>query len=81
MAIFLRALTYATLFVGLVLIFLPEQILAAASVTLPLGFEAPQLAGMLMGALGGAPSRSGAFSPSRCLGVGLRRPSIRRFAS
>jgi len=49
-----RAIAYATLFVGLVLIFFPAQVLAAAGVPTPARFGAPQIAGMALGAAGGA---------------------------
>lgn len=52
--VFARAITYATLFIGLVLVFLPAQILSGAGVERPAGFGAPQIAGMIVGAAGGA---------------------------
>jgi protein-S-isoprenylcysteine O-methyltransferase Ste14 len=52
--IFARAITYATLFIGLVLVFLPAQMLSAAGVQRPSRFGAPQIAGMIAGAAGGA---------------------------
>lgn len=52
--IFVRAIIYATLFIGLVLVFLPAQMLAGAGVERPARVGAPQIAGMIVGAAGGA---------------------------
>ena len=52
--VFARAITYATHFIGLVLVFLPAQMLSAAGVQRPSRFGAPQIAGMIVGAAGGA---------------------------
>lgn len=52
--VFARAITYATLFIGLVLVFLPAQMLAGAGVESPARWGAPQIAGMIVGAAGGA---------------------------
>jgi protein-S-isoprenylcysteine O-methyltransferase Ste14 len=49
-----RAVTYATLFIGLVLIYLPSQLLSRAGVTRPEGFGWPQAVGGLVGAAGAA---------------------------
>jgi len=54
MAVLARALTYATLFVGLVLVFLPAQVLSRAGVGRPAAWGAPQIAGMVVGAVGAA---------------------------
>jgi protein-S-isoprenylcysteine O-methyltransferase Ste14 len=54
MGVFFRAITYSTLFIGFVLVFLPAQFLAGAGVARPAGRSAPQLAGMLIGAAGAA---------------------------
>jgi protein-S-isoprenylcysteine O-methyltransferase Ste14 len=54
MAILVRAITYATLFIGLVLVFLPAQVLSGTGVASPVRFGAPQLGGMIVGAAGGA---------------------------
>src|SRR5688572_4069241 len=54
MAVLVRAITYATLFIGFVLVFLPTQALAIAGVTRPARFGAFQLAGMVAGAAGAA---------------------------
>ncbi len=52
--VLVRAITYATLFVGLVLIYLPNQMLSAASVERPARLGAFQFAGMIIGAAGAA---------------------------
>ncbi|HEY7474622.1 MAG TPA: isoprenylcysteine carboxylmethyltransferase family protein [Vicinamibacterales bacterium] len=53
MFILLRAVVYATAFVGLLLIFVPAQLLARAGVSTPATIGAPQIAGWLIGAAGG----------------------------
>jgi protein-S-isoprenylcysteine O-methyltransferase Ste14 len=50
--VLVRAITYATLFIGLVLVFLPAQVLSWAGVARPPEFGALQLAGMIVGAAG-----------------------------
>jgi protein-S-isoprenylcysteine O-methyltransferase Ste14 len=52
MFVLARALTYATLFVGLVLVFVPARVLSLAGIGRPERFEAPQAAGILLGAAG-----------------------------
>lgn len=52
MTVLVRAITYATLFIALVLVFLPAQVLSRAGVTRPAAFGAPQLAGMIVAAVG-----------------------------
>ncbi len=54
MAVLIRALTYAALFIGFVLVFLPVQVLTAAGVERPERLGAIQLAGMIVGAFGAA---------------------------
>ena len=54
MFVLLRALTYATLFIGLVLVFLPGRVLAASGIVWPAAIGAWQVAGMLMAGAGGA---------------------------
>jgi protein-S-isoprenylcysteine O-methyltransferase Ste14 len=54
MSVLIRAMTYATLFIGFVLVFLPSRALSAAGVERPAGFAAPQLAGTIVGAAGAA---------------------------
>lgn len=50
----LRAVTYAALFVGLVLVFVPAQVLSWSGITRPAAPGAPQVAGMIVGAAGAA---------------------------
>lgn len=54
MTVLIRAITYATLFIGLVLVYLPAQVLSVAGVTRPARLGAPQLGGMVVGAAGAA---------------------------
>ena len=54
MTVLLRAITYATLFIGLVLVFVPAQVLSRAGVARPAQFGASQLAGVIVAAAGGA---------------------------
>ena len=49
-----RAVTYASLFIGFVLVFLPARVLAGAGVTRPVVAGLPQIAGTLLGGAGGA---------------------------
>ena len=49
-----RALTYATIFVGFLGVFLPAQILESAGVNAPAVIHAPQIAGIILGAAGAA---------------------------
>ena len=54
MTILVRAVTYATLFIGFVLVFLPARLLSGAGVTRPTSFEGSQLAGAIVCAVGAA---------------------------
>jgi len=54
MAALVRALTYATLFIGLLLVFVPQQILAATGIARPERIGPAQIAGLAMIAVGGA---------------------------
>ena len=56
-----RAVTYSTLFIGLLLIFLPARILAAAGVGWPGWFGVWQAVGIVLGSAGAALALSGAF--------------------
>jgi protein-S-isoprenylcysteine O-methyltransferase Ste14 len=49
-----RALTYFTIFIGFLGVFLPAQILESAGVRAPDALHAPQIAGMILGAAGAA---------------------------
>jgi len=53
MFVLIRAITYAVLFIGLVLIYVPAQILSRAGIIRPETIEVPQVAGMIIGTLGG----------------------------
>lgn len=52
--VFVRAITYATLFVGLFLVFLPARVRSWAGVVAPARLGAAQVVGMLVGACGAA---------------------------
>lgn len=54
MFVLVRAVTYATLFVSLVLIFLPARVLSSAGITLPAAIGGWQVAGTFVGATGAA---------------------------
>ena len=54
MFVLARAATYSTLFIGLLLVFLPDWILSATGITQPTAIGAWQVAGMFLGALGAA---------------------------
>ncbi|HEV8580282.1 MAG TPA: isoprenylcysteine carboxylmethyltransferase family protein [Thermoanaerobaculia bacterium] len=54
MTVLIRAIVYAALFIGFVLVFLPAQVLSAAGVTPPAWFGPAQLAGMVVAAFGAA---------------------------
>jgi protein-S-isoprenylcysteine O-methyltransferase Ste14 len=49
-----RAITYATLFVGFLLIYLPARVLAWSGIVRPAAMEWPQIAGMVIGTAGAA---------------------------
>ena len=52
MFVFVRAVTYATLFIGLVLIYLPARVLSRSGIRGPAAIGVPQVAGMVIGAAG-----------------------------
>jgi len=52
MFILVRAVTYATLFIGFVLIYLPARVLSWSGIVRPTAIEVPQVAGMVIGAAG-----------------------------
>jgi protein-S-isoprenylcysteine O-methyltransferase Ste14 len=54
MFVFVRAVTYAALFIGFVLIYLPARLLSWTGMVRPAAIEAPQVAGMVLGAAGAA---------------------------
>ena len=54
MFVLARAATYSALFIGLLLIFLPDRILDSTGITPPADVGAWQVAGMLLGASGAA---------------------------
>ncbi len=54
MFVLIRGATYAALFVGLVLVFVPARLLSWSGITGPAAIGAPQVAGMVVGAAGAA---------------------------
>jgi protein-S-isoprenylcysteine O-methyltransferase Ste14 len=52
MFVIFRAITYGTLFVGFLLIYLPARVLAAAGIVRPATIAAPQIAGIIVGSIG-----------------------------
>jgi protein-S-isoprenylcysteine O-methyltransferase Ste14 len=54
MFVFIRALTYATLFIGFVLIYVPDRLLSLSGIVRPVAIGAPQVAGMIVGTAGSA---------------------------
>lgn len=53
MFVMVRAITYATLFVGLVLVFLPARVLSRSGIIGPAAIGAQQVTGIVIGAVGG----------------------------
>ncbi|MDQ3174103.1 MAG: isoprenylcysteine carboxyl methyltransferase [Acidobacteriota bacterium] len=54
MFVLIRAVTYATLFIGLVLIYVPDRLLSWSGIVGPAAIEGQQVAGMVIGAAGAA---------------------------
>jgi protein-S-isoprenylcysteine O-methyltransferase Ste14 len=54
MFVIFRAITYATLFIGFPLIYLPARLLASAGIIRPPAIAAPQIAGIILGSSGAA---------------------------
>jgi len=52
MFVLIRAITYSTLFVGFMLVFLPARVLSSAGITAPESIGAAQVTGMIVGSLG-----------------------------
>ena len=52
MSVIVRAVTYAVLFIGLVLIFVPARLLTWSGIVRPAAMGAPQIAGMIIGTAG-----------------------------
>jgi protein-S-isoprenylcysteine O-methyltransferase Ste14 len=50
--VLIRAITYATLFIGFLLIFLPARVLSRSGITSPVSIGPAQIAGALVGAAG-----------------------------
>lgn len=54
MSVLVRAVTYAALFIGLVLIYVPARLLSWSGIVRPAAIEVRQVAGMVIGAAGAA---------------------------
>jgi protein-S-isoprenylcysteine O-methyltransferase Ste14 len=54
MFVLFRAITYAVLFIGLVLIYVPARLLSWSGIVRPATMEVQQIAGMIVGAIGAA---------------------------
>lgn len=54
MIVLFRALTYAALFIGFLLVYVPARVLSWSGVTRPTTMGAPQVAGMVVAAVGAA---------------------------
>lgn len=54
MFVLVRAVTYSTLFIGLVLVYLPARLLSWSGLVRPVAMEAQQVVGMMTGAAGSA---------------------------
>lgn len=52
LSILVRALTYASLFIGLLLIYVPARLLSWSGIVRPAAIEVPQILGMIIGTLG-----------------------------
>ena len=52
MFVFVRAITYATLFIGLVLVYAPARFLSWSGLVRPVAIEVRQVVGMIVGAAG-----------------------------
>ena len=54
MFVFFRAVTYASLFIGLVLIYVPASLLSWSGIVRPAAIEVQQVAGLVIGSVGAA---------------------------
>lgn len=52
MFVLIRAVTYASLFIGLLLVYLPGRLLSSAGIDRPTVIGMPQIAGMIIGTIG-----------------------------
>ena len=52
MFVIVRAITYATLFIGLLLFYVPTRVLSWSGIVRPTAIEEPQIAGVIIGAAG-----------------------------
>ena len=73
MSVIIRAITYAVLFIGLVLIYVPTRLLSWSGIVRPAAMEAPQIAGMIIGTAGAAVALWCVFTFAR-IGKGTPAP-------
>jgi protein-S-isoprenylcysteine O-methyltransferase Ste14 len=57
-----RAMTYSTLFIGLLLIYLPARVLSWSGIVRPTAIEGPQITGMILGSTGAVVALSCIFT-------------------
>jgi len=57
-----RAITYSTLFIGFLLIYLPTRVLSWSGIVRPPSIETPQIAGMIIGSIGAVIALSCVFT-------------------
>jgi protein-S-isoprenylcysteine O-methyltransferase Ste14 len=62
MFVIFRAIVYATLFIGFVLIYLPSRFVAWSGIVRPAAFDWPQIAGMIVGSIGAVIALSCVFT-------------------
>ncbi len=68
-----RAITYSTLFIGLLLIYLPTRVLSWSGIVRPAAIEGPQIMGMMIGSAGALVALSCIFTFVR-IGRGTPAP-------
>ncbi|MGA2218697.1 MAG: hypothetical protein ABSG51_11460, partial [Terracidiphilus sp.] len=52
MFVLFKTITYATVFIGFLLIYLPARVLAWSGIARPAAIELPQIIGMIVGSIG-----------------------------
>lgn len=52
MFVLIRAITYATIFIGLALIYVPGRLLSRSGIIKPVAIEVPQVTGIIIGVMG-----------------------------
>jgi protein-S-isoprenylcysteine O-methyltransferase Ste14 len=62
MFVLIRTITYATLFIGFVLVYLPARLLAWSGIVRPAAYSWPQIGGIVIGAVGAVIALSCVFT-------------------